>query len=471
VVGAAAGAAGLGLAWVTLKGFGRWTDGLPRGDSITLDLRVLGFAVLLSMATVVLFGLLPALRSTRKDLHDALRSSARSATSSRAVQALRSGLVVGEVAFSLVLVATAGLLMRSFIQVSAQDFGIESENVWVVPLSIPDPGEGEEYVRIMTEIADAVRAAPAVESVSWSGELPFEYVGGSSCCWATGVMLGEETERVRLAGHSVDESFFETFGTELVAGDAFTRGETEPVAIVSEGTAIRGWGSAEAALGETIDLRGAERRIIGVAEPTLHYGLDQRHEVAGYIPAWQNAFSLPWGSIGVKTRGASPSLQADLRRAIWSVAPELPVPTVERLEAMISESTSTRRLGGVLATSFGVLALLLAAGGLYGTLLYGVSEQRRAIGIRLALGASRARIERRVVGRALGLSVAGVVIGVGAAWYLVRFLEAFLFGIAPRDPASFGAAAIVLMAVAGVAAWLPARRAARTDPLETLRAE
>jgi len=471
VVGAAAGLVGVGLAWAALRGFGRWTDALPRGESISLDPPVLLFALLLSLATVVVFGLLPAARVVRRDPQDAMRSGSRGATSSRAVQALRGGLIVGEVAVSLVLVATAGLLVRSFVQVTSRDLGLEPEGVAVVPLSIPPTEEVAEYVGLMTEITDAVRGVPGVESATWSGELPFEYVGGSSCCWATQVELGEESGPVRLAGHSVDHDFFRTFGTEIVAGASFRRGETEPVVILGERTAVRGWGSPERALGQTLDVRGAERRVVGVAEPTLHYGLDQPHDVTAYVPAWQNAFALPWGSIAVRVRGDPAGVQARLREAIWRVAPELPIPTVTTLDAMVAESASTRRFGGVLATSFGVLALLLAAGGLYGTLLYTVGEQRREIGIRLALGAGRARVERAIVGRALLLGGGGVLVGLAVSSYVARFLQAFLYDIAPRDAGTLAGAAAVLLLVTAAAAWLPARRAASTDPLETLKAE
>ena len=471
VVGAAAGVGGVALAWLTLQGFGRWTTALPRGDAIAMDLRIVGFALLLSTGTVLVFGLLPAIRSTRRDLHRALRSSARGASSSRAVQAFRSGLVVGEVAVSLVLVTLAGLLMRSFVEVSRQDTGIVSENVVMVPLSVPELETADAYVQMMTSISDAVRQVPGVQSATWSAELPFENVGGNSCCWAMRIQLTETDEPTRLAGHSVDEHFFETFGTELVAGRNFLSDEAEPVAIVGERTAIRGWGSAEAALGETIRARGADRRIIGVAEHTLHYGLDIPHDITAYVPVWQNFFPIPWGSVAVKTRGDVDAIGEELRAAIWSVAPQVPIPTVTTLDRMIAESTSSRRFGGLLASSFGVLALLLAAGGLYGTLLHAVGEQRRAIGIRLALGAGRGRIERAVVGRALALGAGGIGLGVLVSWYVGRFLEAFLFDVAPRDAISLIGAAAVLIAVTGVASWLPARQAAATDPLETLRVE
>jgi predicted permease len=371
----------------------------------------------------------------------------------------------------MVLVTLAGLLMRSFVEVTRQDTGIVSENVVVVPLSISEHETGDEYVRMMTAVTDAIREVPGVESATWSAELPFENVGGNSCCWAMRIQLTEDDEPTRLAGHSVDASFFDTFGTEIVAGRSFFPNEAEPVAIVGERTAIRGWGSAQAALGETIRARGEDRRIVGVAEHTLHYGLDVAHDVTAYIPAWQNAFPIPWGSVAVKARDGSSVLHADLRDAIWSVAPELPIPTVTTLDAMIDESTSTRRFGGVLATSFGLLALLLAAGGLYGTLLYAVGEQQRAIGIRIALGAGRARIERAVVGRAVLLGAGGIVLGVAVSWWVTRFLESFLFGVPPRDAGSLIGAAVVLIAVTAAAAWLPARRAANTDPLEALRVE
>jgi predicted permease len=471
VIAVTACAAGLGLAWITLRGFGRWTSVLPRGESIALDPRVVAFSVALALATVLIFGLVPALRATRRDLHDALRSGGRGASASRAVQAFRSGLVVGEVALSLLLVAMAGLFMRSFVEISTQDTGMVAENVYVVPLSIPPPESGEAYVGTLTTIADAVRGVPGVVSATWSSELPFERVGGNSCCWATGVAFEEGGEPVRLAGHSVDEAFFETFRTELVAGAAFHRGETEPVVVVSEGTAIRGWGSARAALGQTLLLLGEERRIVGVAEPTLHYGLDQPHDITAYLPVWQDPSPIPWASVAVRTEPGASGTDLGIREAIWSVAPDLPIPNIRTLDGMIAESTSSRRLGGLLSTSFGFVALLLAAGGLYGTLLYAVGEQRRAIGIRMALGAGKERIERSIVGRAVALGLSGVTLGLVAGWYATRFLEAFLFGIPPRDPVSFAAAAGLLLAVAAAAAWLPARRASRTDPMEALRSE
>lgn len=236
---------------------------------------------------------------------------------------------------------------------------------------------------------------------------------------------------------------------------------------------IRGWGSAEGALGQTLQIRNRERRIIGMAEPTLHYGLDQPHDIAAYIPAWQDPFPIPWGTLAVKLRPGTDGgrLPSVVREAIWSVAPQLPVPTVVPLQSWIDASVSARQFGGVLSTAFGALALLLAAGGLYGTLLYSVGEERRAIGIRLALGAGKGRIERGVVGRALALGAAGVGLGSAAAWYLSRFVEGFLFGVETGDTATLAFSALVLIGTVTAAAWLPARSAAGTDPLETLRVE
>lgn len=471
VIAFAAGTVGLGLAWIALRGFGRWTSVLPRGETISLDPRVIAFSVGLSLATVLIFGLTPALRSARGDLNDTLRAGGRGASASRGVQALRSGLVIGEVAFSLLLVAMAGLFMRSFVETSTRDTGMVAEDVYVVPLSIPRPESGEAYVETMTAIAEATRDVPGVVSATWSAELPFERVAGNSCCWSTRVDFEEGGEPVRLRGHSVDEAFFETFRTELLAGAGFRPGETEPVVILGEGAAIRGWGSARAALGQTLDLRGEERRIVGVAEPTLHYGLDQPHDITAYIPAWQDPFPIPWGSVAVRMQPGASGVAAEVREAIWSVAPELPIPNVHSLDQMIAESTSSRRLGGLLSTSFGIVALLLAAGGLYGTLLYAVGEQRRAIGIRMALGAGKARIERSVVSRAVLLTLSGVALGLAAGWYATRFVESFLYGIPPRDPLSFAAAAVLLLIVTAAAAWFPARRASRTDPMDALRSD
>lgn len=474
LVGVGGGLLGLAVARVTLEGFARWTRSLPRGDQVVLDPRVLGFAVLLTVGTALVFGLLPALRSARRDLGDGLKAGSRSATAGRGERTLRAGLVVGEVAGSLVLIAFAGLLVRSFVAVTGQDAGVAPERVHIVPLTPPAFESAEEYARRMGAVAEALRGVPGVESATWGMELPFEFVGGGRCCWSNSMTIAEGDEPVRILGHYAGRDWFRTLGTELVAGESWgpVIDEASPPMVVSEGLAVRGWGSAERALGGTLEIRGRTHRIVGVAEPTLHYGLDQPHEHAAYVPMESVTFPIPRATFAVKIEeGREDGVAAALRRAVWSAEPDIPVPTVRRLESLIDESTSARSLGALVASAFGVLALLLAAGGLYGTLLYSVGEQERAIGIRMALGAGRGRIRRRIVGRAVVLSLVGVALGGAAAWYLSGFAESFLFGVAPRDGVSLLTAASVLLVSAAAAAWLPARRASRTDPLEALRAE
>jgi ABC-type antimicrobial peptide transport system permease subunit len=210
---------------------------------------------------------------------------------------------------------------------------------------------------------------------------------------------------------------------------------------------------------------------VGVAEYTFHYGLDQTHGDALYVPMELLPFPITRATVAVRAAGADMGLADAVREAIWRVEPGLPVPSFASLQSWVAESSGPRRFGSVLSSVFGILALLLAAGGLYGTLLYAVGQRRRELGIRLALGAGRGRIQTEVVSRGLVLATAGVVLGAFVAWFIGRLLESWLYGVSGQDPITLVAAATVLLSTAVLASWLPAHRAGRVDPLETLKAD
>jgi predicted lysophospholipase L1 biosynthesis ABC-type transport system permease subunit len=246
-------------------------------------------------------------------------------------------------------------------------------------------------------------------------------------------------------------------------------------AIVSERLAIEAYGSARAAVGRVLVHGGGNRfnavRISGVAQPTLHYGLDEIHDVALYSPV-ETFEDSEATTFAVRLSGsADAAFPARVREAIWSVEPSLPIPRIEPLTAWIDDSLGARRLASNLAAVFSVVALILAAAGLYGTLLYAVNQRRRELGIRMALGAGSGRLQAAVVLWGLSLGVAGIAIGVPLALYLGRFLRAWLWAVSPTDPTTFVTGSIVLLSAAAAASWLPSYRAARTDPLEVLRAE
>jgi putative ABC transport system permease protein len=372
--------------------------------------------------------------------------------------------------------------------VTSLDPGIEPDDVWVVALTTPtmevENDAGADLLRRrMGAVLAAIEDVPGVTSATWGIEMPFENVGGSTCCWAgrTATMdvvdpTGEGS--VLTYYHPVSDHFFETLGTRLLVGTSWTTVEatSSPLPVVlSESLAIAHFGSSQAATGRDLQMLTGfgtmPLRVIGVAEPTLHYGLDQTHPDAMYLPIEALPFGNDAASFAVKAPGVGPDIVDALRRAIWSAEPDVPIPSVAPLQTWIDESSGVRRLSSTLSSAFGAMALLLAAGGLYGTLLYAASQRRRELGIRIALGARRGRIQGEVVAGGVGLSAVGVVLGVPAAIYLGRLLESFLWNVSPTDPTSVVGAAAVLLATAAIACWLPAYRASRTDPLEVLRAE
>ncbi|NNF14418.1 MAG: FtsX-like permease family protein, partial [Gemmatimonadetes bacterium] len=368
VVGLLGGAGGLLLAQGALAFFRRWTVDLPRGASVTMDLRVFAVAIGLATLTALLFGLVPALRTVGQDLHTGLRTGGRGMSGGRSVQAFRSGLVIFEVAISLVLVASAGLLMRSFASVTAIDPGVESEGVWVVPLNVANIDSPEQHLERMEPVRRALATIPGLRSATYSIEAPFQHVGGSRCCWGNRATPPGETEdnAVRLHMHPVAPDYFETFGTELIAGELWSAGMAtgQPVpAVVSEPLAVRFWGSAEGAIGRELS-NGGGSIVVGVVEQTRHYGLDQEHDYALYLPMEAMPFPIPIATFGLRVADAGPGFARQVREAIWAEEPTLPVPQVVPMEEWISESSATRRFGSLLFGAFGVVALLLAAAGL-----------------------------------------------------------------------------------------------------------
>jgi predicted permease len=448
-------------------------DVLPRQADVALDLRVLAFAIAIAVATALVFGLLPAVRSVRGDVADTLRGANRSATSGRGVGALRRGLVVGEVALSLVLVAGAGLLFRSFLLVHAQSPGIRTADVWTVPLSLTEVDTPEAWMSTMASIGAAVAGAAGVENVTYGLTMPLTS-GGGRCCWGTTITSDGGTTATPVI-HPVTPSYFETLDIPLRAGRAWTEaeGRADPIpVVVSEGVAMELWGGSNAAIGRRLETDRMSMIVAGVAGDTRHYGIEDDPDPGLYVPVERLPFPIDRAHLAVRLRpGSSASVGQDLRQAIWSVAPGVPVPVVRSMEEWLAIDTASRRFDSALFSTFAALALVLAAGGLYGTLLYLASQRRRELGIRMALGASRTRIERDVVAGGVGMASLGVILGLGGSWGLGRFLEDRLWGVEAGDLTTLAGAALLLLATAAIASWLPARRAGRIDPVQTLRVE
>lgn len=478
VVGLGGGVLGICLAWLGTRSFVALNpEALPRQDGVTIDLSVLLFAIAVSAATSLVFGLLPALRSVRGELSDELRGAGRASTSGRCVTLLRNTLVAAEVALSLVLVAGAGLLLRSFLTVQGQDPGFAVANVWTVPLNLPDPESPEAYRRIMDEVLERAEAIPGVRDAAYALTTPLQFTGGSSCCWSTVPKLaGREGDRALLAStHPVTAGYFTAVGVEIVAGRAWTAADAnaEPVPVVVDETLAREIaGSAQAVLKTSLGLNQMQTIVVGVARANRHYGLDVDVRNALYIPMERLPFPIPISTLVVRVEpSADRTMARALREAVWAAAPALPVTTVRSMRQSVAESTAARRFDSLIFGSFAAVALLLAAGGLYGTLLYLAGQRKRELGVRLALGASRGRIEAQVLRAGVVLGMVGVSFGLFGSWLSNRWLESRIWGVERGDPLALGGAALLLLATAVLASWLPARRAGRVDPLETLRVE
>jgi putative ABC transport system permease protein len=485
MLGAAGAVLGALIAYAGVRAFlALMPAGLPRAATIAVDARVLLFAGSVGILTAILFGLVPALRLARLGSGDPLRGSGRTVTGSRGAHRLRSALVVGEVAVSLILVAQAGWLLRSFIRMSHADLGFRTSGIVEIPMSIPTPGrrngdsEGASaaaWYRRMETIRESLARTRGVQGVAFGLSMPLEWVGGTPCCWSTRPnFAGKERPARSSVTHPVSDDFFDVFAIRFVAGEAWTRwtaiGAPYP-AVINEQLANQVYGGANAALGATFMLGHTDFRIVGVSRNTRHYGVDRPYGTAVYIPANAIPFAPENVTTAVRTERTDDALATDLRAAIWRAEPKLPVPTINTVAELARRDSAHRRFDALLFGTFSVVALLLVAGGLAGTLVYMVSVQRRSLGIRLALGATPRDLERGVLASGGGLAAIGVIIGTIGAWFAGRLIESRLYGVEARDARTLGVAVGVLMLVALVSSWVPARRAALTNPIESLRAE
>lgn len=485
MLSAAGAVLGAVIAYAGVRAFLALTPaGLPRAAAIAVDTRVLLFAAGVGMLTTVVFGLMPALRLASHGSGDPLRDAGRTLTGSRGAHRVRRALIVGEVAVSLVLTAQAGWLLRSFIRISHAELGFRTSGILEIPMSIPAPrhvnrgAEGTqaaEWHRRMDAIRESLARTRGVQRVAFGLSMPLQWVGGDRCCWSTRPNFAGKDRPTRPSmTHPVSDEFFDVFAIRFAAGEAWARGTAVGAsypAVVNEQLANQVYGGANAALGATFVLDRTAFRIVGVARNTRHYGADQPYATAVYTPANAIPFAPDLVTMAVLTDRTDDALARDLRAAIQRVEPRLPVPTIHTVAELARRDSAHRRFDALLFGTFSVVALLLVAGGLAGTLLYMVSLQRRSLGIRLALGATPGALQRGVLTSGVGLSAIGVTIGTIAAWFAGRLIESRLYGVEARDARTLGLAVSVLMLIALLSSWIPARRAAVTNPIESLRAE
>lgn len=451
---------------------------LPRLDDVAINGRVLFLTFSISVLVAVAFSCLPVLQTRRRNLQSSLRGAAmREQRSGFAKPSLRSTLVVAELAIAVMLVVGAGLMMRSLAQLQGVDPGFHAAGVMKAEFQLPAsryPQNQREFPnwpasrRFFSEVESRLAAIPGVQSVALAVANPLD-VGFTSSIR----VVGREAEAGNWPEPSirtVSRSYFSTLGVRTVAGREFAASDgvsSAPVIIINE-TARDRYFDKRDPLGQLINLWGANRLVIGVVANEYLKGLTEAAPPAVYMSTDQNPLA---NSVLVKTSGDPAQFAATLRRVIREIDPLLPVFGVESLTDTVNGTTSQRRFTMLLLMIFAGAAMLLAVVGVHGVLSYAVSQRTREIGIRIALGASATGVQRLVVWQGARLTLLGVAIGLGGAFALAGVLSTMLFGIGARDPLTFVGAPLILGIVAIGAAYMPARRASRTNPLVAIRAE
>ena len=452
-------------------------NNLPRFGEIGLDSRVLAFTCAVSLVTGVISGLAPAWTAAKTDLHDALKESGRSGMGRRR---LNNTFVVVEIALALVLLVGAGLTLKSFWRLQQVDPGFNPEGVLTMRMLLPFESypQNAQRVGFYRQALERIKALPGVESVGAVSRLPMMLGGSSGTMSAENSAVGPGDPSVEIEGQIATADYFKAMGIELTNGRAFTEADAEGaplVAIVDENFARRFYPTQDP-IGKRIkrgrlDSTRPWLTIVGIVRHVRNQQLDLDSGGQAYFPFYQEPGSFNM-SLAVRTNLKDPlALSTAVRTAIQSVDRNQPIFNVRSMRQVVAASVAPRRLVMMLLAVFATVALALAAIGVYGVMAYAVSRRTNEIGIRMALGADAGQIQRLIVGQGLLLIGAGVALGLIAARLLTQFLAELLFSVKPSDPATFALIASVLFGVALLACWIPARRAARVNPLEALRNE
>ncbi|MCI0404243.1 MAG: ABC transporter permease [Acidobacteria bacterium] len=453
---------------------------VPRVEEISVDAGVLVFLLGATLATTLLFGLVPALRTTRLELNDSLKEGGRSATDGSHSR-LRSALVVGEVALALLLLLGAGLMLRSFQNLLAVNPGFRTGNVLTFdlntsPSKYPEPAQVSQFYE---QLFGRLKGLPGVEGVGAASDVPL-----SGSIWPNaagftleGIARSPEDLRLSVNISVVATDYFRTLGVPLVRGRFLgpeDSPESSPVLLINEAMARRYWPNQDPIgkrmkYGGGVDPTEPWRTIVGVVADVRDSELDRETRIASYLPHSQ----VPRRAMTLVLRSSSDPMRMApwVREQVWSLDSTMPVANLSTMEARLERSVAQRRFNLLLLGLFGVLALTIASIGIYGVIGYSVSQRRHEIGVRMALGAQRRDIFRHVVGQGIGLALLGIGIGLAGAFALTRFITGLLFRIEPTDPATLVVVSALLAGVAFLACFMPARRAARVDPMVALRYE
>ena len=475
LLAAVSGLIGTLLAFVgirLIRAFGPPT--IPRLNEAALDLHVLGWVLAISALAGILVGLAPAIATLRRNLRPAGEEGGRSVTGGVAAGRIRRALVVAEFALAIVLLVGAGLLVRSWWYVNRVDPGFRPERVVVVELTAPATfGVPAQRAGLYDRVLEQIRAIPRVENAGIIGDL---FIGNSREQIVT-VERGEGTvsERLRFAGGEVSPDFFKAIGTPLLRGRFFSIGDGPdgtPVAIINDAMARRSWPGQDP-VGRRFKLgpQDSDRpwfTVVGVVADMRRQGLEREPFPQMFVSLAQN----PPRSVDlfIRTSVDDPlTMAADIRAAVRRVEKNAPVYGVAPLEQQLGTYLAQRRFQTSLLTGFSIVALLMAAVGIYGLIQYCIATRTQEIGLRMAVGAQSSDIFRMIIGEGLTICLTGLALGLAGAWWLGRAGSALLFGVTASDPLTFTAVSLLLTVVALAACYFPARRAMTVDPLAALR--
>ncbi|MEO7145637.1 MAG: ABC transporter permease [Bryobacteraceae bacterium] len=445
------------------------TIALPLLQNVRVDGSALAFTILVTAGAALLFGLAPGLKAAGGGIHGALKESARGASEARTQGVFRAALVVSEIALACVLLAGAGVLLRSFLRVLDVDLGFQPGRAIALRIdynrSAPQPAR-DAYFHELLRRAEAV---PGIERASITDSLPL----GENRSWGFRVQgkFYAPTDSDPAFVYVVAPGYLKTMGMRLLAGRSFTwhdTDSTEPVILMNEAAARRGW-LGQDALGK-MAVADRARRVIGIVGNVRETSLEEQAGPEMFLPITQ-ARDLAGARLILRTSLPTEAIAAGVRAALRSVNPNMPVQNFQPLQQLVDRAVSPRRFIVLLVTAFALLGLLLASLGIYGVISYSVSRQTQEIGIRLALGASAGQLQLSVIARTLRLALIGIAAGTIGAFAVTQWIASLLFNVSPTDPVTFTGMVLVLALVSSIAGYIPARRASSVDPMIALRAD
>lgn len=456
---------------------------LPHLHEAGINFAVAAFAIAVTLATGLLFGLAPALGATRLNLVDALKEGGQRNIGGATAPRIRNGLLIVQVALALVLVAAAGLLLRSFYITLHANAGFDATHVVTFELPLPTSARYDDTNRMAQAYREVLQRLQAIPGVQRAGFASFVPMGGDTDSTIIRIPGRPKTSQADLPGANylfVSPDFFQAIGASLEEGRDISNGDilsSQPVTIINRTMAEKYWPGQDA-IGKQVGVgmvRIPLRTIVGVVADTRQASLREQPSPVMYVPYTQNEIKV-WPSMqtmqyALRLRGDAGGIEQQVRQAVNQVDPDLPVAQFAELQTLVNASMAADRFAVLLLSAFGVLALVLASVGMYGVISYTVLQRTTEIGLRMALGAGRRQILEMVLRQGGTLALAGIAIGLLAAWTATRLMTTFLYGVSSADPLTFAAVALLLLGIALVACWVPARRAMQVDPTVALRCE